>query len=194
MQPAQRKTLKSLVTPPLIFLAAGIMWLEDTLFDLSTIVMARVARLRFVQIYEKLVISLPPYPAMVVFLLPGLGLLPVKISALWLMAQGHPGLGLLLVIGAKLLGTAIVARSFTLSKTKLLTIGWFSHFYTWLVNFRVFLYSRVQNHPLYRAARVRIAEFRARHAVGLFAPLISARWFAVQRRQQRARAKTDIKK
>ena len=41
-------------------------------------------------------------------------LFPLKIAALWLIGEGHPEQGILLIIVAKVLGTALVGRMFIL--------------------------------------------------------------------------------
>ena len=77
---------------------------------------------------------MPPRVALLVFLLPALLLLPVKLGALWLIAQHQVWLGLLLIVLAKLLGTAIVARLFTLTRPALLRLPWFAALYQrWVV-------------------------------------------------------------
>ena len=77
---------------------------------------------------------LPPYAALVALLLPTLLLVPVKLLALWLLAQGRAGLGIALVLAAKLVGTALLARLFALLQPALMRLGWFARAYArWVV-------------------------------------------------------------
>ena len=95
--------------------------------------MARLARLRFIASAERHITALPPVAALAVYALPWRLLLPVKVLALWLIGGGQALLGCAVVIGAKLLGTAVVARLFTLTKPALLRMRWFAALYArWL--------------------------------------------------------------
>ncbi len=70
--------------------------------------------------------QLPPRPALLLFLLPVLLLLPVKLLALGLMHNGHPITGVIVIIAAKLVGTAVGGRIFLLLRPKLMQIRRFS--------------------------------------------------------------------
>ena len=78
---------------------------------------------------ERRIQALPPYSALSLFLLPTLALLPVKLMALWLIGQGHLLGGTLVIIAAKLTGTAIVARLFSLTQPVLMQLAWFACLY-----------------------------------------------------------------
>lgn len=91
--------------------------------------MAWVGQLPVLRQLEALIQRLPPYLALLVFFLPGLLLLPVKLFAVWLISVGRPGLGLVVIIAAKVLGTAIVARIFALTQPALMSLPWFARLY-----------------------------------------------------------------
>ncbi|MBO9688027.1 MAG: hypothetical protein J7598_15580 [Mitsuaria chitosanitabida] len=96
--------------------------------------MAAIGRLPVFRQLEAAVRRLPPYLALVVFFLPGLLLLPIKVAAVWLMGVGRPGLGLAVIVLAKVLGTAVVARIFALTHPALMTLPWFARLYArWTV-------------------------------------------------------------
>jgi len=78
---------------------------------------------------ERRVGALPPYAALAVFLLPTLLLLPIKLLALWLIGQGRAGLGLLVIVIAKLAGTALLAWLFQLTQPALMQLAWFAQWY-----------------------------------------------------------------
>ena len=67
-------------------------------------------------------------------------LLPIKIGALWLLANGHAVMGCQLIIAAKLVGTALVARIFTLTRPQLMTLAWFAFIYNTIMRWRAVLY------------------------------------------------------
>ena len=91
--------------------------------------LAWFARFRPIAALERWIAGLPPYGALAVFALPMTLLFPLKLVAVWLLANGHVlGAGALF-IGAKLASTAFVARIFMLVKPSLLRIGWFARAY-----------------------------------------------------------------
>ena len=91
--------------------------------------LTRLGRLPLLRQLERLIRRLPPRAALVLFLLPALLLLPVKLAALALIVRGKPLLGALVIVVAKLLGTAVVARLFTLTQPALLQMPWFARLY-----------------------------------------------------------------
>ena len=120
-----------------------------------------------------------------VFLAPGALLLPVKLGALWLIANGHALLGLELIIAAKLFGTALVARIFTLTKPALMTLGWFASLHGWILRWREKLYAWVKAGAIWTrleqlsaALRAVLRQWRPGH--------IGRRFRAIQRMNRRA--------
>jgi hypothetical protein len=78
---------------------------------------------------ERLITRLPPWAALLVFGLPVLALLPIKLLAIYLFGGGHAALGLGLLIAAKISGTAIAARLFQLTHPALMQLHWFARLY-----------------------------------------------------------------
>ncbi|MEI7784149.1 MAG: hypothetical protein WCK08_07195 [Betaproteobacteria bacterium] len=103
---------------------------------------------------------LPPYGALALFLLPTLLLLPLKLTALWLIGQGHALWGALLIIGAKLVGTAIVARLFTLTQPALMQLPWFARLYARWTAWKNGLLAWVRASGVWRAARLLKAQVK----------------------------------
>ncbi len=91
---------------------------------------------------------------MATLLLPALLLLPVKLLALLLIGNGRFGLGLSLVVLAKLIGTAIVARLFQLTRPALLRLGWFARFYAGWTTWKTGLLIWVRNSDVWRWGRL----------------------------------------
>lgn len=185
-----RRFFKKLLTPPMIVIAALIMFFEEWLWDRLTALMARVARLPVLQRLEVRLAALPPYPAMGVFLLPGLLLLPVNLFAVWLTANGQALAGTAILIAAKLAGTAILARLFAVCKPSLLTVGWFRRLYEGLVRLKTRLYSAIKAMPAWQtvvrwknAARARVARLTHRWRGGHF----KRRWKAIVQLMKRRR-------
>ncbi|MDZ7813339.1 MAG: hypothetical protein U5L74_09540 [Ideonella sp.] len=109
---------------------------------------------------EAAVRRLPPYAALALFLLPSLLLLPVKLGALWLIGHGKAVWGALLILTAKLVGTAIVARLFTLTQPALMQLAWFARLYGRWTVWKDALLVWVRASAAWRAGRVLKAQVR----------------------------------
>jgi hypothetical protein len=115
--------------------------------------LAWVGRLPLLRQIEAAIARLPPHAALAVFLLPTLLLLPVKLAALWLIGQGQHLLGLAVIVLAKLLGTAVVARLFTLTRPALLRMAWFADVYGRWTGWKGALLARVRASWAWRTGR-----------------------------------------
>ena len=115
--------------------------------------MARIARLPVLAAIERRIAALPPHAALVVFFIPALALLPVKLLALWLIGQGQRLLGVLLIVAAKVVGTAVVAHLFALTQPALMRLPWFAHLYTRWSAWKTALLARVRASWAWRAGR-----------------------------------------
>lgn len=103
---------------------------------------------------ERVIVRLPPWAALVVFFLPTLLLLPIKMGALWLIAKGQKLLGLLVIVGAKIVGTALVARLFHLTQPALMTLPWFARLYARWTVWKEALLASVRASWAWRVGRV----------------------------------------
>ncbi|MEZ2293440.1 hypothetical protein [Variovorax sp. RCC_210] len=90
---------------------------------------ARLSRLPFWAALEDRLRRLPPWGALLAFFVPVLVLLPVKVLALFLFSNGHAATALTVLVLAKLVGTALVARIFQLVEGPLMRIPWFARWY-----------------------------------------------------------------
>jgi len=90
----------------------------------------RLARLPLWAKLESDIKSLPPRAALMLFGVPVIALIPVKLLALYLFGRGHAVLGITLVIATKITGTAVVARLFQLTEPAMMRLAWFARIYT----------------------------------------------------------------
>ena len=102
---------------------------------------------------ERLIAGLPPWAALLAFGIPVLALIPVKLLALYLIGDGQLGLGIALILTAKLVGTAIAARLFQLTQPALMQLGWFARAYTGWKNWKDRLLRQVRTSGPWRAMR-----------------------------------------
>lgn len=102
---------------------------------------------------ERKIAGLSPWLALLVFLLPALALLPIKLIALWLIRHGQYALGVGILVLAKLIGTALVARIFQLTQPALMQFAWFAYFYPRWKAWKDQLIARVRASSLWRTSR-----------------------------------------
>ncbi|WP_295445673.1 hypothetical protein [uncultured Thiodictyon sp.] len=114
----------------------------------------RLGRLPVVCRIEAAITRLPPPAALVLLLLPTLGLLPVKLAALWLIARGQPLTGLAVVLVAKLIGTAVLAWLFALTQPALMRMPWFGAAYGRWYGWKEALLAWVRESWAWRTGRV----------------------------------------
>lgn len=127
--------------------------------------LVRLAHALGLQWLEGRIRALPSYPALALLLVPSLLLLPVKLAALWLIGHGHVAQGTLVVIAAKIAGTALVARIFTLTRDALLRLPWFAWIYGRWTGFKEQLLARVRASWPWRWARAMKRRWRTRWAL-----------------------------
>ena len=120
-----KKILRSILLAPFLLVLLFEEWGWEPLARFFT----RLAKLPLWAKLESDIKGLPPWAAILVFGVPVIALIPVKLLALYLFGQGHVTLGLILVIGAKITGTAVAARMFQLTEPALMRLAWFARIY-----------------------------------------------------------------
>ena len=112
-----------------------------------------LGRLPAMRQLEAAITRLPPRAALLLLLLPTLGLVPVKLIALWLIARGEPLAGLAVIVTAKLLGTAVLAWLFALTQPALMRMPWFAAGYRRWTAWKEALLARVRASWAWRTGR-----------------------------------------
>jgi hypothetical protein len=120
-----RTLLRWIFTP----IVALILLFEEWGWVPLSALVSRLARLPLWARVETWIKSLPPWAALLVLAVPTLALFPIKLLALYLFSHGQAGLGLTVLIAAKLLGTAFVARLFYITQPTLMQLAWFAKWY-----------------------------------------------------------------
>lgn len=123
---------------------------------------ARLARLSLLGRLEARIAGLSPHAALAVFALPGLMLLPVKLGAVALVAQGHVVAGIALIVAAKLVGTALVARLYQLVQPALLQLAWFARLHARWIAWKAMVLARLRASVPWRVARAMRRQLRRR--------------------------------
>jgi hypothetical protein len=114
----------------IVFIIAGLYFALDAIFATIAIPLARwiSARWMFARLY-RWILSLGPYPTLLLFLLPLIVLEPIKPLAAYLAGTGHIMHGLVLLTVGEILKLVLVERLFCVSRDKLLSIPAFAWAY-----------------------------------------------------------------
>jgi hypothetical protein len=123
-----RRLLRPLwIAVAVVFLVEGWLWrhLEALVLRLVAAIGLAALKARLARGIERL----PPAATLLVFLVPALLLLPMKLLGLWLLARGAWLWALGLLVVAKLVGVGVTAFIFHLTKPKLLRMPWFAWVY-----------------------------------------------------------------
>lgn len=154
--------LKRLLTPPFIMLAALLLWFWEWLWEPLERFMAMIGRWPLLRLLEAWIGRAPRYVALACFIIPGAVLLPFKLLGLYFIGHGAAFLGICTFLAAKVVGTALVAHIFTLTKPQLMEIAWFARAYAAVLRFRNYVFDTLHRHPLYQRTRATLAAFRQR--------------------------------
>jgi hypothetical protein len=148
----RRRLVRSLwVTLALLFLLET--WLWDHLEPLVARAVNVVPWGRLKDLLKRLIEKLPPWAALIVFVIPFIVLLPLKFLEVYFLAT-HNWLGAaLIIILAKLLGLGVTAFVFDATREKLLQMAWFQRFYDWM------LWLRDRAHEIVDPVRERMRQY-----------------------------------
>lgn len=138
---------------PLAAMGVIFMLAEEVVWDMLVAVGEWVGNLAFMRELEARIRSLPPYAAGFALITPAAFFFPVKLLAVYAMATGHIGLGLAVLLLAKVLGTALVARIYTLCQPALMTMGWFVWGRGLILAAKDWAHRKFETWPLYRWMR-----------------------------------------
>src|SRR3954465_225210 len=121
------------LTRPLLILLAIVFLIEAWLWrHLEPVVESIVARIPLRAVKARIagaVRKLPPAATLIVFIVPVAMLFPFKLLGLWLLAHKQWIAASIVLVLAKLVGVAITAFVFEVTKPKLLKLGWFRWLY-----------------------------------------------------------------
>jgi len=175
--------MRRLLHPFLILLALVFLfeaWLWRHLAPIVGSVVARIPWAAFKANLAAAIERLPPYPTFLVFLIPVIILLPLKIVGFWMLAHGFWLAAMAVLFLAKVVSLGVMAFIFDLTRPKLLQLSWFRWFYDHMI---VWL---AKAHELVEPTKERI-----RRLFRMFAPNRAGRTFAllsrIRHRMQAAR-------
>jgi hypothetical protein len=144
---------RSRLLAPLVYLAALVLLLEEWFWHVGTRIAGRIGQWPPLKRLEERICRLGPYPALCLFVVPGLLLVPVKVLALLAIAHGHAASGIATIVAAKLGGAAVVARVYVLTLPALRSLAWFARAHDWFIAIRDRLVGRLRASRTYHRTR-----------------------------------------
>ena len=117
-----RRLGAALARLPLLVLVTIYFLIDDVVLAAIRPLVARLAELRLFTRIAAWLDRLPPYPTLILFLVPFAVLEPFKIAALVLLAKGQLAVGGTMLAVSHLLSIVLVERLFHATRAKLLTI------------------------------------------------------------------------
>lgn len=160
--PSPTRRILGLLLRPLLFVFATIYFLiDDVVLAIARPLWARLAELRLFARLGAAIERLPPYPTLVLFLVPFVVLEPFKLWGLWLLGTGSLAAGATMLAIAHLTSILLVERLFHATRDKLLTIGWFARIHGWVSALYDWSLGRLRATAAWRAAAVVLAGLRA---------------------------------
>ena len=158
MKPHLKRALELLIVP----LAAAVVFFEQTLIRMLNAITAALARWAPIAALEVWLKTLPPYVALLAFVMPSILILPIKLSAIYFATHHMFMTAIAAVVIGKMLATAIVARLYVVLRPTLMTIGWFARLDTWFFFWRDRAYAFVRALPAWQKAKAVISRMRLR--------------------------------
>jgi len=144
----------------LLALAAVVLFIEEWGWRPLTAWAARIARWPPLARLEDRIRALPPAGALALFVVPAIALFPIKLLALWLIHLGRGLLGVIVILLAKLLGTALVGRLFVLTEPQLMHYAWFARALGWWRQTKARVKAALQAAPVWRRTRAGLRRWR----------------------------------
>lgn len=178
----------SYLRPPLLLAlqiaAALILIFEEWGWKPLSEALASLARFRPWAAVERWIAALPPYGALVVFALPTTILLPLKLIAVWLLAEGFYWSAGGLFLGAKVASTALIARIFMLTKPALMQLSWFARAYGWFMPWKDAIFAAIRSSFAWRYGRMvkNAVRLEAKQAWARWKPKLVAAWSSLKPR------------
>lgn len=182
--------LKKVLTPPVVVAGAILFLVEEVLWARLGQLMAALGRWAPVAWLEARIRRLPPYVALVLFIVPWAIILPVKLAAVWLAATGHALTGVLLFAGGEVFGVGVLARLYALCRPTLGSLTWFVRVERLVLRASAWAHDRLERVVVWRESK-RLVLLTATQVKALFAGTRSG-WLASRLRAAQRMVKAQV--
>lgn len=146
------------------FLMFAVIVLEEAFWSIFEAVSGFFSRFGLIKKLERFIAARSPVVCLTLFLIPILLMLPFKFVGLWLIARGHALQGLFVFFLAKAVGTFLAAHLLALTKSKLMTIGWFAYLFNKFIAWKDGVKNYIHATEVYQSYRKFRAALDARFA------------------------------
>lgn len=156
--PAARRRLRT----ALLFVGAMLFLFEEWLFTGLTRFFAWLGRFGLLRWLDGRLVRLPPLGALIILCVPVLLLFPVKIMGLWMITSGRFVSGCCVMLVAKVVSTAVIARIFLTCRPQLLQMPWFARLHAWTRTMRDRVHDWLAEQPAWNDAQLFVRRMRLR--------------------------------
>jgi hypothetical protein len=125
----RRNYVKRILKPVVTVLAVIYFLVDAVLLPVARRISDRIAAHWVLRGLQDWVVSLRPYPTLLLFVVPVIVLEPIKPIALYLSGTGHVAVGMTIFVVGELLKLVLVERLFRISRDKLMSIPAFAWAY-----------------------------------------------------------------
>lgn len=148
------------IKAPLTWALAIFFLIEEAIWDWTAVKMAKLSTIRFINWVEVKISAASPYVALFIFALPTLILQPAEIIGVQAIASGHWIVGGLVFVVAKIVGMALFARIFNLTKPALMQFKWFVWVYTTVMGYRNRIHEYLDSWESYQKVKLYVKDWK----------------------------------
>ena len=166
-RPGRFDRLRRILSVPLTIVVLVYFLLEDLFHRWLTPLFRLLGQLAPFTALGRILRSLPPYAALVVFAIPFIIVEPIKVFSVFWIGVGHVVTGTLLLVASYVVSLFIVERLFHVTREQLLSIGWFDWSFRRIMRLRAWAFAQVENTRAWQMARSLGRGIAARSKAGL---------------------------
>ena len=144
----------------LLFVGALLFLFEEWLWVVFTSLFRSLGRLGIFRWLDRWLATAGPTMALVLLCLPIALLFPVKIAGLWMIGSGRFLTGCIVMLVAKVVSTAIVARIFLTCRPTLMRMPWFARCYNVVFALRDRIHAWLAQQPAWMQAKRFVGSMR----------------------------------
>lgn len=143
-----------------VFFAALVIFFEEWVWFKLLKGMKFVASLPVFKTIEALIRAQNKWVSLILFSIPELAFIPVKLGVVWLFGNSHPYFGVILFITAKLAGTALFAWMYNVTEAKITQFDSVCWIRDKILSVRSWAHNWIEQKEAYQKAKSFIAEFK----------------------------------
>lgn len=184
-----RNTLRARARTALLFVGALLFLFEEWLWTGLMRFFAWLGRFGVMRWLDARLSGLPSGGALVMLCMPIVLLFPFKIAGLWMIATGHLVTGCMIMLAAKVMSTAVIARIFFTCRPQLLRMPWFARLYASTCLLRDRIHQWLEEQAAWRDAKAFVRRTKTRLLLWRLGSATGSKRGALRRWRSRRRAR-----